>query len=61
MDAQCAEYCANQKRIPAIKLVRDTLGYGLREAKEYVDSRWPYKNPLDNDDQKTTNYDDIPF
>jgi len=68
MDAQCAEYCANQKRIPAIKLVRDTLGYGLREAKEYVDSRWPYVNPLDkvnpaldprNDER--ADFDDIPF
>lgn len=70
MDAACAEHVADGRRIPAIKLVRDTLGYGLREAKDYVDTRWPYVNPLDaprlnpaldprNDER--ADFDDIPF
>lgn len=42
--------CAAQRRIPAIKLVRMLLNLGLREAKAWVDERFP-----------ATRYQDIPF
>lgn len=33
--------CGAGKRIAAIKLARNVLGYGLRDAKEYVDHNFP--------------------
>lgn len=41
LDETCRILIEERKRITAIKLVRNTLGLGLREAKEYVDERWP--------------------
>jgi len=70
LDAACAEMCAESRRIQAIKLVRETLGYGLKESKDYVDTRWPYVNPhaperLTRDEWLARNRDaadlDIPF
>lgn len=42
--------CAAQRRIPAIKLVRMLLNLGLREAKAWVDERFPSER-----------YRDLPF
>lgn len=51
--ANVGELCANRKRIPAIKLVRETLGYDLKGSKDYVDADWPVVKDVD--------YGDIPF
>tara|TARA_S200002703_G_scaffold81816_1_gene70541 strand:- start:1464 stop:1820 length:357 start_codon:yes stop_codon:yes gene_type:complete len=37
LDADVRQLLRDRKKIPAIKLVRSVLGYGLREAKEYVE------------------------
>ena len=42
--------CAAQRRIPAIKLVRAIYGFGLKEAKDWIDRHFP-----------ATRYQDIPF
>lgn len=54
MRASVGELCANKKRVPAIKLVREKLGYGLKEAKDYIDADWP-REKVERD------FDDIPF
>lgn len=41
MDICCRTYCAEGKRISAIKRVREVMGFGLRECKEYVDKNFP--------------------
>ena len=68
MRAHVGELCANRKRIPAIKVVIAHLGYGLKEAKDYIDADWPVVKDPDpiNDgradcDSLDTNFDDIPF
>ena len=52
--ADIGELCANKKRIPAIKLVREKLGYDLKGAKDYIDADWP-REKVERD------FDDIPF
>lgn len=42
MDQQIAELMANDQKINAVKVARDTLRIGLKEAKDYVESKnWP--------------------
>jgi len=65
--ADIGELCANKKRIPAIKLVREKLGYDLKGAKDYIDADWPADkfdrlNPaLDPRNDERADFDDIPF
>ena len=47
---EVATLCGESRRIPAIKLVRDTLGYGLKEAKAYVDDNFPREPFVRRDD-----------
>ncbi len=44
IDKELKELLADEKRIPAIKRLREETGMGLKEAKEYVDNF--KKNPL---------------
>lgn len=47
MDQQIAGMMSRGEKIPAVKLVRDKLGCGLKEAKDYVENRqWPTSGKL---------------
>lgn len=64
MRANVHELCANQRRIPAIKLVRETLGLGLKDAKDYTEQLCPIvkaPDPINDPNSQRTNFDDIPF
>lgn len=42
MDQQIAKFMSEGAKIQAVKLVKDKLGVGLKEAKDYVEQRqWP--------------------
>jgi hypothetical protein len=41
LDADIRRLCNDERRIPAIKLVREVLGLGLKAAKDYVDTKSP--------------------
>lgn len=42
LDQEIAELMANNQKINAVKVARDKLGLGLKEAKDYVESKdWP--------------------
>ena len=56
--------CENRRRIPAIKLVRETLGLGLKDAKDYTEELCPIvkdPDPINDPNSQRTNFDDIPF
>jgi len=52
---EVSDLVRDNKRIAAIKAVRDTLGYALRDAKAYVDDNFPHNKPV------PISYDEIPF
>jgi hypothetical protein len=56
LTATVADLCADRRRIQAIKVVRETLGYGLKDSKRWVDDRFPPPPPT-----PAVDYDSIPF
>jgi hypothetical protein len=37
MEAQVIEYCRNNMKLQAVKYVKETMNFGLKDAKDYVD------------------------